>query len=225
MRTQGLAAASAALSALLLVVLLATGCATDDDGTSSRGETVTVTDRATSTFTATATETATERATETRTLEPRPTVTGPEILVRPAQLGGELLGTTWELVVLEEAGELCLEARAGAETDRACGDEVRIERHEGEEGGPDLLSVVELQVANLAITAGLVTESAERVRIESEPPPEDPDGGAMQEVGPADLVVGLNVYADADEAGGPLGIARVVALDATGDEIGAVEPG
>lgn len=214
---------STALSALSLVALLATGCATDGDGTPRAGETVTVTE--TETSVATETETTTERATETRTLEPRPTVTGPEVLVRPAQLGGELLGTTWELVVLEEAGELCLEARAEGETDRACGEEVRIERHEGEEGGPELLSVVQLQVADLAITAGLVTESAERLRIESEPPPEDPDGGATEETSPADLLIGLNVYADANEAGGPLGIARVVALDATGDEIGTVEAG
>lgn len=220
MRTRG---SSTALSAVVLAALLATGCTTVEDGTPRAGETVTVTETATSTVTATGT--ATERVTEARTVEPRPTVTGPEVLVRPAQLGGELLGTTWELVVVEEAGELCLEARAEGETDRACGDDVRIERHEGEEGGPELLSVVQLRVANLAITAGLITESAERVRIESEPPPEAPESGAMQEVGPADLLIGLNVYADADEAGGPLGIARVVALDATGDEIGAVEPG
>lgn len=214
---------SAALSALLLVVMLAAGCGTDDDDAPQAAETVTVTETATSTVTET--ETATERLTETATPEPRPTVTGPEVLVRPADLGGELLGTTWELVVLEDGGELCLEARADGETDRACGDEVRIERHEGEEGGPELISVVQLQVANLRITAGLVTESAQRLRIESEPPPEDPDGGAMEEVGPADMLIGLNVYADADEAGGPLGIERVVALDATGDEIGVVEPG
>lgn len=204
---------SAALSALLLVALLSTGCTTNDDGTPTAAETLTVS------------ETATEPVSDTETVEPRPTVTGPEVLVRPAQLGGELVGTTWELVVLRESGELCLEARAGGEADRSCGDDVRIERHEGEEGGPELISVVQLQAANLAVTAGLVTESAERVRIASEPPPENPEGGAMQEVVPADMLVGLNVYADADEAGGPLGIERVVALDATGDEIGAVEPG
>lgn len=195
------------LVALVSAVGLLTASCTEGDGGAPRQAT---------------TVTATETVTTTETVSPTATPGG--TTGRGQQMRGELLGTAWVVEVIEDGDRLCLEARASGETDRLCGDPVELDPREDQEAAPEQISAVQLRVANLSITAGFVVEPVARVRIESEAPPEDPGGGAVELLGPVDALVGFNAYANADEAGGPLDIERVVALDATGDEIASVEP-
>ena len=188
--------------------MLATGC----EGASEQSPPV-----ATETRTATETVTATERP----SASPRPVATAGGL---PA-LGGDDFGVPWSVEVTQEGGGWCLTAYAEGESQRACGEAVSLDEVHG---GREIVSAVEFQVGSLDITAGLVREPVARVRLETAPPPEDPDGGSLEEVAPIDVVVGLNAYADADLDPTPdepdLPTVRVVALDLTGDEVGETEP-
>lgn len=197
-----------ALTVAVLLLLWAAGC---QPGTPS-------TPAPTVTRTTTATETHTVTATETIT--PTPTGTPRE------ELGQQEFGTRWSVEVSQRGDMWCMTARVDDDSQEICGDAVALDEVHG---GREVVSAVEFQVAGLDITAGLVAETVARVRVETAPPPENPDGpGTFEEVEPVDALVGFNAYAEADRDPTPdeadLPTVRVVAFDATGDELGTAEP-
>lgn len=142
-------------------------------------------------------------------------------------LSREDFGIPWSVEIVDRDGGWCMTARAEGESQEVCGDEVTLDELSG---GQEVISAVELSVGTLDITAGLVVEGVARVRVVTEPPPENPGGdGAMEEVEPQDALEGLNAYAEADQdptqgAGDDLATERVVAFDLTGDQVGEVTP-